>query len=144
LRKFAATQKWKATDEYVDHESGAKSDRRKFKLMLEAASKREFDVVLFWSLDRFSREGILPVLNTLKRLTDYGVKYRSTRSRISTRRTSGEISSRHSPPNWEVERQRIQSRVRAGLEKAKADGKTLGRPKKIINKAKVWSLGIRA
>ena len=45
--------------------------------MLDAASKREFDVLLFWSIDRFSRQGIVPVLTNLKRLTDYGVRYRS-------------------------------------------------------------------
>jgi DNA invertase Pin-like site-specific DNA recombinase len=77
LREFAATQKWKITVEYVDHECGAKSDRPKFNQMLTAASKREFDVLLFWSLDRFSREGIIPVLTNLKRLSDYKVKYRS-------------------------------------------------------------------
>ena len=77
LRKFAASQKWKITAEFIDHDSGAKADRPEFKRMLAAASKREFDVLLFWSLDRFSREGIVPVLTNLKRLTDYKVKYRS-------------------------------------------------------------------
>src|SRR5580658_625135 len=72
LRKFAATQKWKIAVEYVDEESGAKSNRPQFKKMMEAASRREFDVLLFWSLDRFSREGIVPVLTNLKRLADYG------------------------------------------------------------------------
>jgi DNA invertase Pin-like site-specific DNA recombinase len=76
-REFATTQKWEVTAESIDHESGAKIDRPEFKAMIEAASKREFDILLFWSIDRFSREGIVPVLASLKRLSGYGVKYRS-------------------------------------------------------------------
>lgn len=40
-------------------------------------SQRKFDVVLFWSLDRFSREGVRETLKHLERLTRYGVNYRS-------------------------------------------------------------------
>jgi DNA invertase Pin-like site-specific DNA recombinase len=61
LRKFAATQKWKVCATFVDHESGGKSDRPSFRKMMECAAKHEFDVLLFWSLDRYSREGIVPV-----------------------------------------------------------------------------------
>src|SRR5215472_1536179 len=77
LRKFAVSQNWTITAEYIDRESGAKADRPEFKRMMEDASKRTFDVLLFWSLDRFSREGIVPVLTSLKRLSDYDVRYRS-------------------------------------------------------------------
>ena len=48
-----------------------------FKKMFEAASRREFDILLFWSLDRLSREGTVETLNHLQRLTGYGVNYRS-------------------------------------------------------------------
>src|ERR1039458_5593202 len=75
LREFAASQNWEVTAEYIDYESGSKADRPEFLHMMEAASKRQFDVLLFWSVDRFSREGIVPVLTNLKRLTGYGVKY---------------------------------------------------------------------
>ncbi len=43
--------------EYTDYESGSSSNRTKFMQMFEDARKRQFDLVLFWSLDRFSREG---------------------------------------------------------------------------------------
>ena len=45
--------------------------------MFSDASKRKFSVLLFWSLDRFSREGVLETLQHLNRLTSYGVNYRS-------------------------------------------------------------------
>jgi DNA invertase Pin-like site-specific DNA recombinase len=77
LRTFAATQGWEIVHEYVDKASGKRGDRDQFQKMFTAASKREFDLVLFWSLDRLSREGTVETLNHLQRLTGYGVCYRS-------------------------------------------------------------------
>ena len=57
LRDFAKKQDWTIVHEYSDYKSGKTSDRTQFLRMLIAASKREFDVLLFWSLDRLSREG---------------------------------------------------------------------------------------
>jgi DNA invertase Pin-like site-specific DNA recombinase len=141
LRKFATTQKWKVTAEYVDHESGAKTDRPQFKNMMDAASRREFDVLLFWSLDRFSREGIVPVLTSLNHLTGYGVKYRSFQEAyIDTTMPMGDLIAAFAAKLAELERKRIQERVKAGLEKARADGKVLGRPRNVVDRPKVWAL----
>jgi len=57
LRDFAATQGWPVVHEYVDRATGKRSDREQFQKMFEGASRREFDVLLFWSLDRLSRGG---------------------------------------------------------------------------------------
>ena len=54
--------------EYVDRATGKHSDREQFQRMFKDASQRKFDLVLFWSLDRFSREGVLETLNHLQRL----------------------------------------------------------------------------
>lgn len=64
LRTFAMGQGWEVIKEYVDHESGLKSDRPEFKNLLASASRHEFDIVLFWALDRFSREGAKKLLLT--------------------------------------------------------------------------------
>jgi DNA invertase Pin-like site-specific DNA recombinase len=77
LRDFAVTQGWTVVHEYVDRASGKRSDREEFTKMFTAASRREFDCLLFWSLDRLSREGTVETLNHLRRLTSYGVNYRS-------------------------------------------------------------------
>src|SRR5207247_1574189 len=77
LREFCSKQGWQIIHEYVDHASGKNSDREHFQAMFAAASRREFDTVLFWSLDRFSREGVYETLQHLQRLTGYGVGYRS-------------------------------------------------------------------
>ena len=77
LREFAAKQGWQITREYIDCETGSKSDRQEFQAMFADASRRKFDLVLFWSLDRLSREGVLETLQHLNRLTACGVGYKS-------------------------------------------------------------------
>ena len=77
LRGFAASQGWNIKREFVDVATGKNGDREQFKALFKAASRREFELVLFWSLDRFSREGVLETLSFLQRLTQYNVGYRS-------------------------------------------------------------------
>src|SRR5437879_12175936 len=77
LREFVTKQGWQITREYVDRETGATSDREQFQAMFTDASRRKFDLLLFWSLDRLSREGALETLQHLNRLTGYGVQWRS-------------------------------------------------------------------
>ena len=77
LRAFAATQGWEIQGEYIDYESGRSAERAQFRRLFENASRRRFDVVLFWALDRFSREGALATLQHLNQLTSYGVQFRS-------------------------------------------------------------------
>jgi DNA invertase Pin-like site-specific DNA recombinase len=63
--------------EFIDHETGSTNDRAEFQRIFRDASQRRFDVLLFWALDRLSREGVLETLQHLNRLTSYGVGYRS-------------------------------------------------------------------
>jgi DNA invertase Pin-like site-specific DNA recombinase len=66
LRRFSAPQGWEIDKEYIDHESGGRADRREFKKLLDDAAQRRFDLVLFWALDRFTREGALDTLKYLE------------------------------------------------------------------------------
>jgi DNA invertase Pin-like site-specific DNA recombinase len=78
LREFAAKQGWQIVREYVDQgESGTRSDRAALLQMFEDASRKRFDLLLFWALDRLSREGTFKTLQHLNRLDSYGVGYRS-------------------------------------------------------------------
>src|SRR5262249_14938935 len=77
LREFAAAQKWTIVHEYVDRATGKHSDREQFQRLFEDAGQRKFDLVLFWSLDRFSREGVKETLDHLQRLSCCGVGYKS-------------------------------------------------------------------
>jgi len=109
--------------------------------MLDSAAKREFDVLLFWSVDRFSREGIVPVLTNLKRLSGYGVKYRSYQEPyIDTTHEWGDLLAAFVAKIAELERKRIRTRIMVGLEKARADGKTFGRPRILVDRRRIWAL----
>jgi DNA invertase Pin-like site-specific DNA recombinase len=141
LREFATSQGWELVEEFVDRESGTKADRPEFLRMMNSASRHEFDVLLFWSLDRFSREGILPTLTTLKRLTDYRVKYRSfEEAYIDPTNEWGDLIAAFAAKLAELEDKRIKARIAAGLAKTKADGTVLGRPRVIVDRTKVWKL----
>jgi DNA invertase Pin-like site-specific DNA recombinase len=77
LRKYCHKAGWEIAGEYVDHETGGHSKRPHFQRMFADARARKFDLVLFWSLDRLSREGVSATLSHLERLTSYGVGWRS-------------------------------------------------------------------
>lgn len=141
LRNFAKKQNWKIVYEFSDQKSGKTSDRTQFKDMLTAASKREFDLLLFWSLDRLSREGALETLQHLQRLTAYGVAYRSfTEPYLDSLGTfrDGVISILACLARQERIRQ--SERTIAGLEKAKALGRVGGRPRVECDRSKMLKL----
>jgi DNA invertase Pin-like site-specific DNA recombinase len=130
LRGFAATQGWTITCEYVDRATGKHSDREQFQKMFEAASRREFDVLLFWSLDRLSREGTVETLNHLQRLTHYGVHWRSyTEQYLDSTGIFREAVIGILAAVAKQERVRISERTIAGLERARKQGRIGGRPR---------------
>jgi len=77
LCQLCKAQGWEIAGEYEDQDSGGKSDRSRFQTMLRDAATRKFDLLLFWALDRFSREGTLATLKYLELLESYGVRWRS-------------------------------------------------------------------
>jgi DNA invertase Pin-like site-specific DNA recombinase len=130
LRAFAATQGWAVVHEYVDRASGKCGERDQFQRMFTAASKREFDILLFWSLDRLSREGTVETLNHLQRLTGYGVNYRSfTEQYLDSTGIFKEAVIGILAAVAKQERVRLSERTIAGLERARAQGRIGGRPK---------------
>src|SRR5258708_8084178 len=129
LRAFAKTQGWKIVQEFVDKASGKRSDSEQFQKMFIAASKREFDVLAFWSLDRLSREGTVETLNHLQRLTGYGVDYRSfTEQYLDSTGIFKEAVIGILAAVAKQERVRLSERTIAGLERARSQGRIGGRP----------------
>jgi DNA invertase Pin-like site-specific DNA recombinase len=130
LRQFAATQGWTVVHEYEDQASGKHGDRDQFRKMFAAASRREFDCLLFWSLDRLSREGTVETLNHLQRLTGYGVNYRSfTEQYLDSTGMFKEAVIGILAAVAKQERVRLSERTIAGLQRAKAQGRVGGRPR---------------
>src|SRR4051812_35360759 len=77
LTEFCERMGWEIAAEFTDNKSGKSLDRPGFKAMMGSASKRKFDVLVFWSLDRLARSGVLDVLQTFQQLKGWGIAYRS-------------------------------------------------------------------
>lgn len=141
LREFAEKMGWTVTREYIDHASGAKREREAFQQLFADAAQRRFDLVLFWSLDRFSREGTLQTLQYLQRLTACGVAWKSyTESYLDSLGPFADIVISLLATIAKQERIRIRERVAAGLARAAAKGRFPGRPQVKCDRDKVLAL----
>jgi DNA invertase Pin-like site-specific DNA recombinase len=77
LRRFAQVLGYEIYKEYTEEESGGTTNRSEFKKLFVDTHQRKFDLVLFWSLDRFSPEGTSATLQHLNLLGSYGVGFKS-------------------------------------------------------------------
>jgi DNA invertase Pin-like site-specific DNA recombinase len=96
------------------------------------AHTRQFDVVLCWKVDRFGRS-LKHLVNALADLDSYGVAFVSLRDNLDLSTPSGRLMFQIIGAMAEFERSLIQERVKAGLRNAILKGKTLGRPRRIVN-----------
>ncbi len=141
LRAFAATQDWTVAHEYVDIASGKNGERREFKALFAAASRREFDSVLFWSLDRFSREGVFETLQYLQKLTQYGVGYRSfSEQYLDSCGMFRDAVISILAVIAKQERVRLSERTLAGLARARSQGRVGGRPRVTCDEQRLLNL----
>jgi DNA invertase Pin-like site-specific DNA recombinase len=145
LRRFASTQNWEIVGEYIDHESGCHTDRPEFQRMLADAAQRRFDVLLFWALDRLTREGALQTLQYLNQLSKHGVAFRSFREPYID--SCGAFSDTVIAILGTIakqERARIKERVQAGMDRVRIhgtrSGKPVGRPRVIVDAERVVHL----
>jgi DNA invertase Pin-like site-specific DNA recombinase len=134
LRQFCAASNWTIVAEFVDRVSGKHSDRERFQAMFTAASRREFDILLTWALDRLSREGVSRTFEHIKQLRSFGIEYVSfTESHFRTTGPAGELMIAVAAWIAEQEHRRISERVRAGLEKARKQGRIGGRRRLVLD-----------
>ena len=132
LRDFAPKQGWQIVEEYVDYETVSKGNRPEFQRMFKDASRRKFDLVLFWALDRLSREGVYQTLQHLNRLESYGVGFRSfTEPYFDSCGVFKDAVIAIMATLAKQERIKRAERTRAGLARVRAAGKRLGRPAKL-------------
>lgn len=129
LSNFAERSGWELAKQYIDEGfTGKNTARPAFNEMLEAARKREFDVLLVWSLDRLSRS-LRDLVTTLDELSHYGVDFISFNDRgIDTTTPSGKLMFHIIAAISQFERELIRERVIAGVKNAQAKGKHCGRP----------------
>jgi len=141
LREYAKAIGWTITHRYEDEESVAKTLRPQFKAMMKAAKRHKFDVILVWSLDSFSREGIGKTCAHLHHLARHKVAFRSFNELFLD--TTGERAELFTPLFAlfaSFERNRIVERVKAGMDRARSKGKHVGRPRLVVDKTELKRL----
>jgi DNA invertase Pin-like site-specific DNA recombinase len=129
LREFAQKQNWSVVAEFVDTVSGSgKKARVQFEKMMQAASRHDFDLVLFWKLDRFSREGTRKTLQHLQRLDDWKVGWRSLQEPyFDSAGVFKDVVISIAATLAAQERIGISERTKAGLARVVREGRKLGR-----------------
>ena len=129
LRDYAKARKLEVFSEYVDVGiSGAKDSRPALNQLMEDARKRRFDAVLVARFDRFARSTRHLVL-ALEEFNALGVDFISLSESVDTSTPMGKMVYVVIAAVAELERSLIRERVVMGLQRAKAQGKQLGRPK---------------
>lgn len=139
LRSFAKMLEGEIVHEYIDLASGGGVvDRVNFLKVLEDSDRHKFDLVLITALDRFSREGISNTLGYLERLKRNGVAVKSLQEPWLDTRDEGIAQLLLAIFAWVAsqERKRIVERVHLGLDRARLNGKRLGRPTGSRDKSK--------
>lgn len=134
LRTYCERRGWTAI-EFIDHGvSGAKERRPALDEMLKAAKRRKFDVLIVWRLDRLGRN-LRHLILLLDELHALGVAFASLAEGIDATTPAGRLQLHVLGAIAEFERARIQERVMAGLARARAQGKRLGRPRRDVSGA---------
>lgn len=127
LTDYARRRQFRVTHELVDKESGAKEDRRNLAELMDLARKRRVDAVLVWKFDRFARSS-KQLLTALEEFRGLGVDFISYTENVDTTTPVGKALFTMAAAFAEFERDLIRERVRSGLDRARAEGKRLGRP----------------
>ncbi len=128
LRRYVEARGWTAT-EFVDQGvSGSKDRRPGLDALLKDAKRRKFDVLVCWRLDRLGRN-LKHLITLLEDLQAVGVAFVSLAEGIDATTPAGKLQMHILGAIAEFERERIRERVMAGLQRARTQGRTLGRPK---------------
>ena len=128
LRRYVQARGWTAT-EYVDRGvSGAKDRRPALDQLLADARRRRLDVLVCWRLDRLGRN-LRHLITLLDELQALGVAFVSLAEGIDATTPAGKLQLHVLGAISEFERGRLRERVLAGLQRARTQGKRLGRPR---------------
>ena len=143
IAEYCARRGWTVTGEYVDVGiSGAKEKRPELDRLLADAHRRRFDALVVWKFDRFARS-VSHLLRALETFQALGIEFVSLTEGVDTSTPAGKMVFTVLGAVAELERSLIAERVRAGLRNAQAKGKTLGRPKVVMDPSRVTELRLR-
>jgi len=140
LRRYVRERGWNIYREYVDEGiSGTKDSRPALNELMNDAKKRRFDVVLVWRFDRFARSTKHLIL-ALEEFRNLGIDFVSYQENIDTSSPLGAAIFTIISAVAQLERDIIAERVKAGLRRAKENGKKLGRPKAEVPMGEIYRL----
>ena len=140
LEDYCKRQKWKVAKVYEDHGiSGSRNDRPALNEMLKDARRGRFQIVACWAVDRLGRSTV-DLLNILTELQDNDIAFVATSQGIRTTDSAGRMLVSFLSAIAQFEKEMIVSRVKAGISRAKAEGKQLGRPRKAFDIGKALQL----
>jgi DNA invertase Pin-like site-specific DNA recombinase len=136
LRQMAAQRGYQIVREYTDRISGVKARRPGLDEMMQDARRGRFDVVLVWACDRIARS-TRHFLETLDTLNHLNVEFVSFRESIDTSGPLGRAIVVIIGAIAELERNLIVERVRAGMRRARLEGRQIGRPALDLDRAAI-------
>lgn len=140
LREYCERRGFEIAGEYLDEGiSGAKDSRPELNRLMTDAHRRKFDAVVVWKFDRFAR-WVSHLLRALETFNSLGIAFVSLSEQIDTTTPAGRMIFTVLGAVAELERSLIAERVRAGLRNARAKGKRLGRPRIVVDAAKIARL----
>ena len=128
LEAIAKRSEWQIVATFADHKSGAKGrDKRPgLDAMMNAATKREFDMVVAWSIDRLGRS-LQHLVQLFGEFQALGIDMYLHQQHVDSSTPSGRALLQMSGVFAEFERAMIQERIMSGLARARVEGKSLGR-----------------
>jgi DNA invertase Pin-like site-specific DNA recombinase len=128
LREYVQRRGWKLQQIYRDQGvSGASSNRPALNELLKACRRRSVDVVVVWKFDRFARS-LKQLMSGLEMCRALGIDFVSVTEAVDTSLPAGELVFQMIGAVAQFERSLIAERVKSGLENARSNGRTLGRP----------------
>jgi DNA invertase Pin-like site-specific DNA recombinase len=130
LERFVQARGWELVRQYIDTGISGSTERRPaLDDLVKDARRRRFDVLVVWRLDRLGRN-LRHLILLIDELTALGISFVTLAEGIDATTPAGKLQLHILAAIAEFERARIQERVRAGLARAKRQGKRLGRPRK--------------
>ena len=132
IKEWCTFRGYEIRDVFIDRCSGGNSDRPEFIRMLSNARQNYYNAIVVWALDRFSREGMSNTLSYIKQLKTYNCGLISYQESWLDTTQQGISELLLGIMSWVAaeERKRISERTKAGLERTRAKGTILGRPRK--------------
>lgn len=141
LIEFINNKGWTHQHTYLDYATGKNTNRPMFQELMKDAFQAKFDCVIVWKLDRFARS-MQDFINSVKELDRLKIRFICLTQNIDTdsQSSAGRLLMNMLASFAEFERELIVERIKASIDQRRAKGESLGRPKVICNKEKLWNM----